>query len=194
MAALTLRAYGRHRRAEGLPGGSLQAVQKALKRGWIHALPSGRIDPVAADREWAGLTVERVSVYRPGTRQLKRYGDRPAAKCSTWRRAAGLPLEKGPSSRAGPWKPSAAQVRRWMKCRAQLVWIGCRLAGATLSPHVPKVRPRERFWLYQLEHPDWAYQEPRVYALEMACDLVSAALIELSRAIGYRGYTCPEER
>ncbi len=80
MAALTLRAYGWHRRAKGLPGGSLQAVQRALKRGWIHAEPDGRIEPGRADREWAALTVERVSIYRPGTRRLKSEGDRPAAK------------------------------------------------------------------------------------------------------------------
>ncbi len=190
---VSMRAYARSRRARGLPGGSLQAVQRALRAGRIHALPSGRIEPVRADREWAALTVERVSIYRPGTRRLKsEQGDRPAAKAE--KSAARRQGEEKSTRRAGAWEPSEAQVRRWSKCREQLKWIDCRLACASTSSQVPDVRTPGPGWLYQRGTPDWAHQEPRVYALEMANDLVSAALIELSRAIGYPGYKCPEEK
>lgn len=53
---LTRRAYARHRKGKGLPGGSLQAVQRALERGRIHLEADGGIDPIRADREWADNT------------------------------------------------------------------------------------------------------------------------------------------
>lgn len=53
---LSLRAYAAHRRAQGLPGGSLQAVQRAVRAERITVV-DGRIpDPEAADREWAANT------------------------------------------------------------------------------------------------------------------------------------------
>jgi hypothetical protein len=48
---LSLRAYARSRRARGLPGGTLQAVRKALASGRITAV-AGKIDPAAADAAW----------------------------------------------------------------------------------------------------------------------------------------------
>ncbi len=81
MAGLSLRAYARWRRSQHLPGTTLKAVQKAVRRGWIHLESDGRIEPRWADREWAALHVPRVSVYRPGTRQRKDGAqDQPAAK------------------------------------------------------------------------------------------------------------------
>lgn len=56
MAELSQRKYAAHRRALGLPGGTIRAVQKALLGGRIHALPNGKIDPVQADAEWAANT------------------------------------------------------------------------------------------------------------------------------------------
>ncbi|WP_224240203.1 hypothetical protein [Hyalangium gracile] len=53
---LSLRAYARHRADLGLPGGSLQAVQRARDRGRITLEPDGSVDPVRADREWAENT------------------------------------------------------------------------------------------------------------------------------------------
>ena len=46
MAAMSLRAYARHR------GVSLPAVQKAIASGRITTLPDGQIDPVVADQDW----------------------------------------------------------------------------------------------------------------------------------------------
>ncbi len=50
MAAMSLRAYARHR------GVSLPAVQKAIATGRITTLPDGQIDPAVADRDWAENT------------------------------------------------------------------------------------------------------------------------------------------
>jgi hypothetical protein len=52
MASYSLRQYAAHRRAAALPGGTLAAVQKALRAGRITAT-RGRIDPEQADRDWA---------------------------------------------------------------------------------------------------------------------------------------------
>lgn len=57
MPPLSLRAYAAHRKHSGLTGGSLQAVQRAVRAGRISVDPDGRIqDPEAADREWAANT------------------------------------------------------------------------------------------------------------------------------------------
>ena len=53
---LSLRAYARHRADNGLPGASLQAVQRARDRGRITLEPDGSVDPERADREWAANT------------------------------------------------------------------------------------------------------------------------------------------
>jgi hypothetical protein len=53
---LSRRKYAEHRKDTGLPGGSLQAVQRALARDRIHLEPDGTIDPDRADREWAANT------------------------------------------------------------------------------------------------------------------------------------------
>jgi phage terminase Nu1 subunit (DNA packaging protein) len=59
---LSLRAYAAHRKGLGLPGGSLQAVQRAiaggrLARSVVDVAGVKRIaDPKAADREWAANT------------------------------------------------------------------------------------------------------------------------------------------
>jgi hypothetical protein len=49
---LSLRAYARHRADLGLPGSSLQAVQRARDKGRITLEPDGTVDPERADREW----------------------------------------------------------------------------------------------------------------------------------------------
>jgi hypothetical protein len=53
---LSRRKYAEHRKDRGLPGGSLQAVQRALEKGRIHLELDGTIDPDRADREWAANT------------------------------------------------------------------------------------------------------------------------------------------
>jgi hypothetical protein len=51
-AGLSLRAYARSRADRGLPGGTLGAVQKAIKSGRISTLPDGKINPIEADAHW----------------------------------------------------------------------------------------------------------------------------------------------
>jgi len=53
-SALSIRAYAKHRRREGLRGHTPGAVQKALKTGRIRKTPEGKIDPAQADAEWEG--------------------------------------------------------------------------------------------------------------------------------------------
>jgi hypothetical protein len=57
---LSLRGYAQHRKARGLPGGTLKAVQKAIGDDRISVVTlDGRsriADPEAADREWAANT------------------------------------------------------------------------------------------------------------------------------------------
>lgn len=48
---VSLRAYARSRKERGLPGGTLSAVQKAIKAGRIFAVDGG-IDPNDADARW----------------------------------------------------------------------------------------------------------------------------------------------
>jgi hypothetical protein len=53
---LSYRAYGAHRKARGLPGHSPSAVKLAVDTGRIRLNAHGKIDPEAADREWARNT------------------------------------------------------------------------------------------------------------------------------------------
>ena len=57
---MTLRAYGRHRAALGLPGATLAGVQKAAITGRIE-LHGGLVDVEEADRAWAANTWQRAS-------------------------------------------------------------------------------------------------------------------------------------
>ncbi len=49
---LTRTAYAAHRRACGLPGGTLRAVQSAIAAGRITVGADDKLDPVVADGEW----------------------------------------------------------------------------------------------------------------------------------------------
>lgn len=53
---MSLRAYARHRKALGLPGGTLRAVQAAIASGRITATDGQIAAAEQADREWAGST------------------------------------------------------------------------------------------------------------------------------------------
>jgi len=57
---LTQAEYARHRKAAGLPGGSREAVRKAVDEGRI-TLISGKIHARLADEEWERNTRARVS-------------------------------------------------------------------------------------------------------------------------------------
>jgi hypothetical protein len=68
--ALSLRAYARHRKESGLAGGTLAAVQQAIKAGRLRKAltKDGKIrDATAADAEWAATThVDRIPLSGPG--------------------------------------------------------------------------------------------------------------------------------
>ena len=57
---LTQAQYARHRASLGLPGGTREAVRKAVAERRIDLLPGRRIDPAAADRAWAERSLPRV--------------------------------------------------------------------------------------------------------------------------------------
>lgn len=77
MPLSSLRAYARHRRSEGLPGGSPAAVAKAIASGRIMRLPDGRIDWDAADAAWHRNTAERCPV--DGSHSTAKTGSRREA-------------------------------------------------------------------------------------------------------------------
>lgn len=53
---MSARGYAKSRRARGLPGGTLRAIQEAIASGRIPVGPDGTIDPAAADEAWARNT------------------------------------------------------------------------------------------------------------------------------------------
>lgn len=65
IAGMSIRAYARSRHERGLPGGSLHAVQLALRAERIRLLPDGTIDALAADAAWQKNTD---AARRPGGR------------------------------------------------------------------------------------------------------------------------------
>ncbi len=97
---LSLRAYARHRRAAGLEGGTLAAVQKAIGTGRIEAEPGGGIDPVKADRAWAERTEPHI------------FADSPAAR----RRREARPV----SATRDEWTPDPALAEAWRRRLAEL--------------------------------------------------------------------------
>lgn len=64
---ISLRGYARHRRAAGLPGGTAQAVRKAIESGRLRdSLRDGRIaDVELADLEWERHTLDRAPLSGP---------------------------------------------------------------------------------------------------------------------------------
>jgi hypothetical protein len=185
-ARLSRRGYARHREARGLQGGTDRAVRKALATGRIHLEADGKIDAAKADRAWQATTPARV--FQNG---------HPMAE--TLARLRRSEVDRPSSMRmVREWAPTDAQVRRWTKCREQLKSIDGRLAAALLSPHVPDVPLRDVDGPYRplrcRDVPIWAHRHPRFYALRLAEEHVSDALIELSRVVGYPGYTCPEDK
>lgn len=62
VVGISLRAYARHRRSLGLPGGTLSAVQKAVRDGRITLGRRGQINPAAADADWE----EHTDMRQPG--------------------------------------------------------------------------------------------------------------------------------
>lgn len=67
---LSLRAYARSRRARGLAGGSLAAVQKAIVSGRIQVVEKGLINPAEADQQWLAQSGPRLIGHRAEVREL----------------------------------------------------------------------------------------------------------------------------
>jgi phage terminase Nu1 subunit (DNA packaging protein) len=68
--SISLRAYARHRKEAGLAGGTLRAVQVAIKSGRLSKslTPDGKqiADAAAADAEWTSTThVDRIPMTGP---------------------------------------------------------------------------------------------------------------------------------
>ncbi|MTH62100.1 elements of external origin [Paracoccus litorisediminis] len=78
---LSRRAYAASRKERGLPGGSDNAVRKAIDTGRISILPDGTIDPARADREWAEMT---------DPSQQRGVSDQPAPAAPPIREDAGI--------------------------------------------------------------------------------------------------------
>lgn len=55
-AGLSIRKYAEHRKSQGLPGGTVNAIQKAIAAGRITRNARGKIDPDVADDQWAQNT------------------------------------------------------------------------------------------------------------------------------------------
>lgn len=127
---LSLRAYARHRKAQGLTGTTDGAVRKALATGRITAAADGRVDPEQADRAWAASTAPRVFLTRKGdTLSYSANWSLPAAPCR------------------GSWAPTEAQSKRWRAWRHQLNTILTGMSNDSVwdqvdKPIVPTGSPR----------------------------------------------------
>src|SRR5438094_10173343 len=71
-ARLTRTAYAAHRKALGLPGGTLRSVQNAIADGRITIGPDGKLDPAEADRNWRDNTMPDRGGTRPGAGRPRR--------------------------------------------------------------------------------------------------------------------------
>src|SRR5436190_16924656 len=71
-ARLTRIAYAAHRKARGLPGGTLRSVQHAIADGRITIGPDGKLDPAEADRKWRNNTMPDRGGTRPGAGRPRR--------------------------------------------------------------------------------------------------------------------------
>lgn len=76
---LTQAEYARSRKARGLPGGSREAVRKAIDEGDISAFgPDKQIDPELADTQWARNRRARISPQAAAAAAADLLGDAPA--------------------------------------------------------------------------------------------------------------------
>ena len=99
---LTQAEYARHRKARGLPGGSREAVRKAVDEGRISTI-NGSIDPAVADIQWEQNTRARLSPQAVAPAPAAAPGDgagqaaadlQPGAAVSASANGAG-PVDKG---------------------------------------------------------------------------------------------------
>lgn len=100
---LSIPEYAASRKARRLPGGSRQAVHKALRAGRIEREADGSIDPERADRDWDRNTSEAKRTEPAGTS----YQDARAIREALNARLTKLELEQ----RLGTLV-DAAEVRR----------------------------------------------------------------------------------
>lgn len=74
MPEISLRKYAESRKARGLPGGSLSAVQRAVAGQRVTLTAAGKIDPVVADRQWLENSATRPDQMRRSDLEQTRDG------------------------------------------------------------------------------------------------------------------------
>ena len=89
-ARLTRIAYAAHRKARGLPGGTLRSVQHAIADGRITPGPDGKLDPAESDRNWHDNTMPDRGGTRPGAGRPPRQKAK-AARAVNGREATTMP-------------------------------------------------------------------------------------------------------
>ena len=140
MTPMSVRAYARHRKAGGLPGGSLAAVQQAIGAGRIPMRPDGRIDSDAADRAWMLHTDAAKARHVNGTN-----GHTPVSLLEARTREAierGRGLRLANDLRAGRLIPLAA-AERIMAARVLEARNGWLAIASKLRLHLPHLRPED---------------------------------------------------
>ena len=90
VARLTRTAYAAHRKALGLPGGTLRSAQHALADGRITIGSDGKLDPAEADRKWRDNTMPDRGGTRPGAGRPRRRKEK-ARKGADGREATTMP-------------------------------------------------------------------------------------------------------
>lgn len=97
---LTQAAYARHREERGLPGGTREAVRKAIAAGDVSAFgPDKLIDPELADQQWARNRRARISPQAEA-----------AGRGDLVDQAGGLGAAASPAPAPAPMQPPPAPV------------------------------------------------------------------------------------
>src|SRR5437867_13047649 len=129
-ARLTRTAYAAHRKARGLPGGTLRSVQHAIAdvRSTIGA--DGKLDRAEADRKWRNNTMPDRGGTRPGAGRPRR--KKAKAEAVDGREATTMPelrhqreavrlrrerleLRRPGQDTFGPAPPEARPVQLWRR-------------------------------------------------------------------------------
>lgn len=116
---LSIRGYAEHRRRSGLPGGTKNAVEKALAAGRISRTAAGKIDPKIADAEWLAQTTRSPvvdtdsddSTPEPGSGYAKRFNRARTIREEERAKLAALEYAKA-AGEAALVKPMRAEAHR----------------------------------------------------------------------------------
>lgn len=172
--SLSLRAYAAHRRAAGLPGGSLQAVQKAVETGRLSLDDDGKIgDASAADREWFENTSES---RRPASAHaVDRTDSAPAARALAPLQQARLRVEL-----------ARARTAEIELAKLEGRYVDLQVIRGELVKRNTIVKMRLLAVPTQIAQRISAPDDLRRHVFLIATDLVHEALTELSDDAAYR--------